>query len=450
MSRADNASAIIGLVWVVCLAIGVKGGAAGAAASDRVIRGLEVSAAEPAQRAVLVSPGSARIAGHWVALSEPTTLAAPPPPKSAVVTDEPLLLGDEPPQAWAHGTRLPGVQWRPGATPVPGCLDPDSVAVASAPRSQGERYLPGRDYLLDPVWGALGRVADRRIPPGATVYVSYRYSLRRIDTVALSAEGRLSIVAGKPARAAPEPPRLPPAMLALANIYWPYRATALTPDQIYPIRDRRPVDDRGDPCLAHFVPRTLARLRAIQTVTVVALGDSVTVGGDASTPDRRFPDLFAESLRGRFPGAGVVLVNAGVGGTNSDYGLERLDRDVLAHAPDLVVIEFVNDMGMSPQKIAANYAQLVSRIRAVHADIIILTPHYTMPEWMGEGRRQAEDALRTAAREHGVGLGDAAAEWARLRERGLPDETLLNNGINHPDDRGHAIYARVLMRFFPR
>jgi lysophospholipase L1-like esterase len=437
------------LIAVACVAWWTADAAAATASRDRVIRGLEVSVTQEPGARIVVSPGSARVAGHWVSLRAPKTLAPPPPPRPVVVTDQRLVLGDEPPQGWAHGTRLPGVQWHPGATPVPHCLDPDSVVVAAAPGPQGDAYQPGRDYLLDPVWGALGRVAGGRIAHGATVYVGYRYSLRRIDTVALSADGRVSVVAGQPARAAPHPPELPPATLALANLYWPYRATALAPDHIYPIRDRRPVDDRGDPRLARFVSRTLARLRAIQTVTVVALGDSVTVGGDASAPDRRFPDLFAAGLRTRFPGAGVILHNAGVGGSNSDHALERLDRDVIVHAPDLVVIEFVNDMGMSPQKIAANYAQLIARIRAVHADVIILTPHYTMPGWMGEGRRLAEEALRAAAREHDVGLADAAAEWARLEDRGLPYETLLNNGINHPDDRGHAIYARVLLRFFP-
>ncbi len=33
-----------------------------------------------------------------------------------------------------------------------------------------------------------------------------------------------------------------------------------------------------------------------------------------------------------------------------------------------------------------------------------------------------------------------------LQDLGIPYETLLRNGINHPDDRGHAFFADELMR----
>ena len=39
--------------------------------------------------------------------------------------------------------------------------------------------------------------------------------------------------------------------------------------------------------------------------------------------------------------------------------------------------------------------------------------------------------------------------WEQLEFQGIPYETLLKNGINHPDDRGHRIFAEELMRYFP-
>lgn len=44
------------------------------------------------------------------------------------------------------------------------------------------------------------------------------------------------------------------------------------------------------------------------------------------------------------PQARIKVVNAGINGTDSDFGAARADRDVLAHKPDLVFVEFaVND-----------------------------------------------------------------------------------------------------------
>ena len=61
-------------------------------------------------------------------------------------------------------------------------------------------------------------------------------------------------------------------------------------------------------------------------------------------------DLSARSRRGlamsRFPASRVETINAGIPATGSDFGAQRVDRDVLVHRPDVVFIEFaVNDAG---------------------------------------------------------------------------------------------------------
>jgi hypothetical protein len=89
--------------------------------------------------------------------------------------------------------------------------------------------------------------------------------------------------------------------------------------------------------------------------------------------------------------------------------------------------------------------------------VILVTPHFTMPSMMGfaerdyrgvDGRRACQ-ALRDIAEEKHVGLADAARRWQHLAAEGLPYITLLYNGINHPDDKGHRIFIDELMTFFP-
>src|SRR4051812_40437497 len=90
------------------------------------------------------------------------------------------------------------------------------------------------------------------------------------------------------------------------------------------------------------LPNVARKLAAGAAVTVVFLGGSVTEGGGAEGYVARSQRWFDATY-----GAGrVTVVNAGIGGTDSDFGEQRFARDVLANRPDLVVIEFaVNDHG---------------------------------------------------------------------------------------------------------
>jgi hypothetical protein len=54
--------------------------------------------------------------------------------------------------------------------------------------------------------------------------------------------------------------------------------------------------------------------------------------------------------------------------------------------------------------------------------------------------------LREFAAAEGIALADISARWERLADLGLPYVTLLANGINHPDDRGHFLAAEELAR----
>ena len=204
------------------------------------------------------------------------------------------------------------------------------------------------------------------------------------------------------------------------------------------------------------VAKTLAKLRAGKPVTIVCWGDSVTVGGDASTPDRRYVDLFGIRLRKRFSKGQIKVINAGIGGTSTNGRLKAYPKEVLAQKPDLITVEFVNDMGIPEPELERSYGEILQRVREAGAALILITPHFTMPQWMnlpngrGPDGRHAVAFLRRFAAEQKVPLADASRRWEQLETLGIPYETLLMNGINHPDDRGHLFFAEELMRFFPQ
>ena len=379
------------------------------------------------------------------------------------VSDEPLKLSTDKPAGWAKGTRLHGCNARD--VNASGSFVPGSLEIRMA--KGGDLLKEGEDYLVDPEWGHVGLGPQSQVTTNDTVFASYRYSLRRMDTVQVSADGKATLKEGQPHISAPVPPDADPGCTAIAHIFVDHRATEIAPDAIYPI-----VESPAQAVTASTpgrIPKTLAKLKAGQPVTIVCLGDSVTAGGNASKPELRYVDVFAAGLRSRFPQSKIDVQNISLGGSNSRqwlepekypykglHGLEnpaRFDRVVEAR-PDLVTIEFVNDAPLTPAQVEETYGEILSRLEPIGAEVILITPHFTMWRMMGftsmrePERRPYVLALRDFADKHQLALADASARWQHLAKEGLPYLTLLDNTINHPDDRGHRLFAEELWKCF--
>jgi len=331
----------------------------------------------------------------------------------------------------------------------------------------GELLKEGEDYLVDAEWGHVGLGPKSRVTDQDTVFASYRHSLLRMDTVQVSADGKASLKQGAPHISAPVPPEADPGSVAVAHVWVNYRDTEVKPDQIYPIAETAAQAVTGS--TAGRIPKTLAKLQAGQPVTVVCWGDSVTAGGDASKPELRYVDVFATGLRTRFPQAKIDVQNISAGGSQSRQWLEpekfpyqglrgaanlaRFER-IVAAKPDLLTIEFVNDAYLDPAQVEVAYGEILKRLEPVGTEVILITPHFTMWRVMGfKGMRETDRrpyvlGLRAFAEKHHLALADASARWEHLAKEGLPYLTLLYNTINHPDDRGHRLFAEELWKCF--
>lgn len=85
------------------------------------------------------------------------------------------------------------------------------------------------------------------------------------------------------------------------------------------------------------LPRTGMALAGGRPLTIVALGSSSTQGIGASDPSHAYPAVLERQLAQRFPRSPITVLNRGVGGQDADQMLARLDADVFAESPDLVV-----------------------------------------------------------------------------------------------------------------
>jgi lysophospholipase L1-like esterase len=335
---------------------------------------------------------------------------------------------------------------------LPGSYAAGSLRVDD-PQHPEASYAAGRDYAMDETWGAFALANESRLKAGQQITAHYNMSMRRVDALVLDADGRPQLIRGTPSADCPEPPAVPDGILHLANVYRPFNAAIVEPQHVYVVTGAR--SDLSPIREAPGLESVRSKLREGKNVTVVCWGDSVTACGEASTPAKCYVGLFEATLKERFPKARVQVINAGVGGSSTPGRLANFQKEVLDYHPDLVTLEFVNDMGLSEDQLQRNYSEILTRTKQAGAALVVLTPHFVMPSWMnlptsrGADGRPGVAFLRKFTRENGVPLADASRRWELLEKMGVPYETLLRNGINHPDDRGHRIFVEELMRFFP-
>lgn len=218
------------------------------------------------------------------------------------------------------------------------------------------------------------------------------------------------------------------------------------------------------------------------SVTIAFLGDSVTQGcfelrersdgGFDNCHDRQnaYSADVARILEVLYPTVPVNILNAGVAGKDAPHGLERLERDVLSHKPDLTVVCFgLNDCGKGLEKLGEYtnaLGKIFDRLSDAGSEVIFLTPNmmatYVSPRLTAPlfreiaekvaSRQKAGvldrylDAAKALCREKDIPVCDCYGKWKQLSAGGVDTTALLANGINHPTRQLHWLFAYELVR----
>ena len=201
------------------------------------------------------------------------------------------------------------------------------------------------------------------------------------------------------------------------------------------------------------LPKSVHKLQTKQPLSIVLLGDSISTGANASgvfeaAPFQPgFPELLRQHLAARFGGK-VELKNLSVGGMDTNWGLTQVDK-VVEGRPDLVILAFgMNDSaGRSAKDYEAITKSMIAKIREKlpEAEFILVATMLGNRDWIRLKHDlfpQYRDALASLC-ESGVALADLTSIWTEFLERKL-DWDQTGNGVNHPNDFGHRVYAQVL------
>jgi lysophospholipase L1-like esterase len=201
-----------------------------------------------------------------------------------------------------------------------------------------------------------------------------------------------------------------------------------------------------------FLSKTREKLKRGDNVKIVAFGDSITAGGDATEPKLIFWQRYADALQQKYPRAKIEAINGATGGDRTAEGLVRLQEKVLSQKPDLVLIGFgMNDhniggFGTPLATFTNNLGTMIDRIRKeTEAEIILYSTFPPNPKWHYGSHNMEAYALATeqVAREKRCAFGDVYRNWLTMELNKKPEDMRSNN-INHPNDFGHWIYFTVL------
>jgi acyl-CoA thioesterase-1 len=217
---------------------------------------------------------------------------------------------------------------------------------------------------------------------------------------------------------------------------------------------RATIDRCGAPseitALGAPLPRTAARLAAGAPLTIVALGSSSTEGVGATRPDLNYPSRLAVLLQARFPGNTIRVVNHGVAGEMTPQMLARLDRDVLAEKPDLVIWQLgtnsvLHDIDPAQETELARSG--VTRLKAAGVDVMLMDLQYAPAVLVHAGYREMLAVLASVARSEDVALFHRFAvmrDWAEEGRMTLP--VMLAPDRLHMSDASYDCLARQLTR----
>ena len=190
------------------------------------------------------------------------------------------------------------------------------------------------------------------------------------------------------------------------------------------------------------------------------------IGGSITEAREGWRDLSFSWFRLTFPYTAFYQIDATIGGTGSDLGVFRIERDLLVHHPDLIFVEFaVNDGGKDREQTLSSMEGLIRKIRKYHPETDICFVYTTAEVYIAkllDGiRHPAPLAMEELAEHYGIPSIDVGIEIARLyAQKKLvlsadPSENshtiVFTKDHTHPlPESGHPIYGNIVAKYLQK
>lgn len=181
----------------------------------------------------------------------------------------------------------------------------------------------------------------------------------------------------------------------------------------------------------------LRRAQSGLPINVGFLGGSITAGYNSTSPAKRWSSLTVSQINAIY-GKVATEVNCGIGGTNSDYGALRVDRDVINRGLHIFVLEYAVNDTISQRP---SYESIIRRVQAACPGVAIIAMMAC-----DCNLRNVQDVLVPVCQNYDITV---------VSYRDLAQALIASGAITlaqitspdgvHPPDMGHAIAAQAMM-----
>jgi lysophospholipase L1-like esterase len=194
---------------------------------------------------------------------------------------------------------------------------------------------------------------------------------------------------------------------------------------------------------------------------IVFLGDSITAGG---VSPKGYVTLIKDQLKEKHPDLGIEVIGAGVSGNKVPDLQRRLDKDVLAKKPTVVVIYIgINDVwhgesdpakGTPKDKFEAGLKEIIGKCQEAGARVILCTPSVIGEKGDGSNKLDAKldeyaDVSRAVAKDTKSQLCDlrkAFLAYEKENNKENKEKGVLTGDRVHLNDAGNKLVADTMLK----
>lgn len=217
----------------------------------------------------------------------------------------------------------------------------------------------------------------------------------------------------------------------------------LSEEEIYDLMVERSLMTTGD---MTRMANVLKKAENGEEITVSYIGGSITEGLTVapSEPELCWAYLSYKWLCEKYPNAKINFVNAGLSGTPSILGNVRLERDILAHKPDICFVEFAVNDGME-SKYKNAYESLVRTLLSQENDMAVvllftvIESGHTCQAYMSQIGSNYKLPMISEPDSLGVEFSEGRMTWQDY-----------SDDRSHPNKRGHEIVRDFVANYYEK
>lgn len=187
---------------------------------------------------------------------------------------------------------------------------------------------------------------------------------------------------------------------------------------------------------------------------MIFFGASLTWGANATDPQQTsYRARVAQRMEAHYPAAHFTFRDAAIGGTGSQLGAFRMDRDVLRYHPDLVFLDFSANDGIyeaAPETMASYEALLRRIIGEAQAPVVpVIFPFGWDVKAADLDNMKRRGAHLALAKLYHAPAGDAIKLAVdRVKSGDTSIEKIWPTDLVHPGDAGYELFADAAWEAF--